>query len=400
MMVKEGSQYYNYKYNADGIRIRKNANGITYTYLLDDSGNLIGEKRVGPGVNLRLTYEYDATGILAFGFSDTITGQRGKLYYQKNLQGDVIGINWASGITACIYDYDAWGNVILKSGDAYILGLNRILYRGYYQDIETGWYYLQSRYYDPTVCRFINADSIDYLDTESIDGLNLYSYCSNNPGLYFDPTGHAQDFANFIKGAFRIVAGVLAITLGVTALMAGGLPSIMLLSVLALALGSLSTVNGAADIGESFTGSNFIRDGIMGGNQGLYDLYGGLVDFATAAVTIRIGIYANQNYRMRGYVEGSQRTMYLKPGKTVQRFGEPHGRYMTNYGAQFNRLALRPGTTPELHTYKVMKPLKVRSGHISDYVWKEGPSKGGGRQYFSWRSVQRLIDHNYLQEIF
>ena len=192
--VKEGSSYYRYTYNADGIRIKKVANGITYTYFVDDNGSLIGEKREGTGVNLRLTYEYDSTGICAFGYSDTITGQRGKLYYQKNVQGDIIGINWASGITACIYDYDAWGNVVLKSGDSYILGLNRILYRGYYQDIETGWYYLQSRYYDPSVCRFLNADSISYLDIESLTGLNLYSYCANNPVMGVDPTGHFWDY--------------------------------------------------------------------------------------------------------------------------------------------------------------------------------------------------------------
>ncbi len=58
-------------------------------------------------------------------------------------------------------------------------------------DVETGLYYLQSRYYDPNTGRFINADTIDYLDPESINGLNLYAYCLNNPIMYVDPSGHA-----------------------------------------------------------------------------------------------------------------------------------------------------------------------------------------------------------------
>jgi len=57
--------------------------------------------------------------------------------------------------------------------------------------VETGLYYLQTRYYDPQVGRFISPDSIDYLDPDSINGLNLYAYCGNNPVMNVDPTGNA-----------------------------------------------------------------------------------------------------------------------------------------------------------------------------------------------------------------
>lgn len=50
--------------------------------------------------------------------------------------------------------------------------------------------YLNSRYYDPKTGRFINADSLDYLDPKTINGLNLYSYCNNNPVMNVDPSGH------------------------------------------------------------------------------------------------------------------------------------------------------------------------------------------------------------------
>ena len=94
--------------------------------------------------------------------------------------------------------YDAWGNRTVSGGTAITIdgysilmsNLNPFYYRGYYYDIETKFYYLQTRYYDPALGRFINPDTIDYLDPESINGLNLYCYCGNNPIMYTDPSGH------------------------------------------------------------------------------------------------------------------------------------------------------------------------------------------------------------------
>ena len=92
------------------------------------------------------------------------------------------------------YIYDAWGNhaVVDSNGEDIESGigvLNPFRYRGYYYDVETGLYYLQTRYYDPVVCRFISRDSIEYADPETINGINLYAYCLNNPVNNFDPTG-------------------------------------------------------------------------------------------------------------------------------------------------------------------------------------------------------------------
>ena len=67
---------------------------------------------------------------------------------------------------------------------------NPIRYRGYYYDVETGLYYLQSRYYDPQTGRFINADDIDFIGADgSFASYNLFSYCSNNPVINSDPSG-------------------------------------------------------------------------------------------------------------------------------------------------------------------------------------------------------------------
>ncbi len=111
------------------------------------------------------------------------------------------------------YAYDAWGGeheVLNPDGSViadrtHIGNLNPYRYRGYYYDVETGLYYLKTRYYDPEVGRFITIDDISYLDPETINGLNLYAYCGNNPVMNVDPTGK-----------FAILSFLLA--LGVTAL--------------------------------------------------------------------------------------------------------------------------------------------------------------------------------------
>ena len=83
-----------------------------------------------------------------------------KYYYIFNVQGDVIGILNQAGQKIVSYTYDPWGKVLSVDGsEASTIGqINPIRYRGYYYDTETGFYYLQSRYYDPTTRRFLNSD--------------------------------------------------------------------------------------------------------------------------------------------------------------------------------------------------------------------------------------------------
>jgi len=87
------------------------------------------------------------------------------------------------------YEYDAWGNHTISGSNKTLGNLNPIRYRGYYYDTEFGLYYLQSRYYDPEIGRFISSDDVSYLEPESIFGLNLYAYCNNNPVMFTDPSG-------------------------------------------------------------------------------------------------------------------------------------------------------------------------------------------------------------------
>ena len=117
-------------------------------------------------------------------------------YYVTNIQGDVVKMVTASGTAVATYAYDAWGKVLSATGS--MAEVNPIRYRGYYYDAEIGMYYLQSRYYDPAVRRFINADA--YASTgQGFLGQNMFAYCNNNPACMFDPAGYAAGWTNLAE---------------------------------------------------------------------------------------------------------------------------------------------------------------------------------------------------------
>ena len=109
------------------------------------------------------------------------------------------------------YTYDPWG-VPTVTGSQTIAAINPCSYRGYYYDQETGYYYLQSRYYDPEIGRFINVDDASYIDLSmSILGYNLFSYCENSPVTDSDPSGYLS-----LRTAGLIIDGILmAISIGI-----------------------------------------------------------------------------------------------------------------------------------------------------------------------------------------
>ena len=113
------------------------------------------------------------------------------------------------------YKYDAWGNheaEVAAEGYVALAEINPFRYRGYYYDTETGLYYLNTRYYDPEVGRFISRDSIEYATPETINGLNLYAYCGDNPVMNIDPNG------NFVLS----LTALILIGFGVSAAISAG----------------------------------------------------------------------------------------------------------------------------------------------------------------------------------
>jgi RHS repeat-associated protein len=113
------------------------------------------------------------------------------------------------------YRYDAWGNLENYSdySGVNLATKNPYRYRSYRYDNETGYYYLQSRYYDPSIGRFISADNVGYLGAgENLTSYNLYAYCNNNPVMYSDPTGQFVFTTAIIVGL--IVGAIVGGTLG------------------------------------------------------------------------------------------------------------------------------------------------------------------------------------------
>jgi len=196
-----------FEYNASGLRVKKSvnsSNGVSSSkyYWADDK--LLAETRT-TGSNLHLPiddddvahqisktdilYTYGPTGISGF-MVRTDNGAWITYTYRKNLQGDITHILSGSTVVA-EYVYDAWGNHKIVTNTNGIADFNAVRYRGYYFDTEIELYYLKSRYYDPETGRFISPDDISILNKAKyiVNGLNLYSYCLNNPIKYTDKAG-------------------------------------------------------------------------------------------------------------------------------------------------------------------------------------------------------------------
>ena len=211
-LTKDGKTI-SYSYNADGIRTEKNNNGVVTKYFYDSNNNLIS---LICG-DIQLVFYYDADGQ-----ADSFTVYSGntatRYYYVKNLQGDITKIMTADGAVVANYYYDAYGEILSitdADGDqitdaSSVAFLNPLRYRGYVYDDDTGFYYLQSRYYDPITKRFINADDVFYLGVSgNITGYNLFSYCCNNPVNCVDKTGYVVTPANVIGAVIGAVGGAV-----------------------------------------------------------------------------------------------------------------------------------------------------------------------------------------------
>ena len=176
-LVKFGNQT-NCEYDVNGLRLKK----YTTNYYWEGE-KLVAEKTVNRGVIHFIYYRYDETGVCGMRYEGS------DYFFRKNILGDVIGVYTKLGEPVANFTYDAFGRTLSATGR--LADIIHFRYRGYYYDEETGFYYLQSRYYDPETGRFISPDAVEYLDHENAQGLNLYAYCGNNPVMRVDPTGNA-----------------------------------------------------------------------------------------------------------------------------------------------------------------------------------------------------------------
>ena len=174
----------------DGVRTTKIAGNEKHEYVTQNGKvvrELVTNKTTGAFLRC-LDFLYDESGkpFAMRRYWDASLSSYGTYHYVLNAQGDVVQINYQGGEVKATYTYDAWGRVLTAEGE--LAAINPLRYRGYYYDTDTGFYYLQSRYYDPIIKRFLNADSYESTGQGFI-GTNMFAYCNNNPVKYIDFTG-------------------------------------------------------------------------------------------------------------------------------------------------------------------------------------------------------------------
>jgi len=260
--ITDGDNEYTYTYDENGIRASKTVNDNT-TYYNTKDGVILSQT---DGTNT-MYFQYDNSGTpLGFVYNET------QYFYLTNTMGDVLGITEANGNLIAQYLYDDWGKLVsidtadAETSTAYreIAEANPLRYRGYYFDSETGYYYLQSRYYAPEICRFINADVpvIAKVSKEIQNGVNLFSYCCNSPINDSDPDGKIsiksafntilnaikQRISNYFKQLFSVKNGKVRIAVSLFAAFINGIISALISRVVYKGITSLLklTVNYAS----------------------------------------------------------------------------------------------------------------------------------------------------------
>ena len=148
-----------------------------------------------------------------------LTTAEGEYFYVRDIPGNIIGLVDSYGEYVIKYKYNSWGKLLSKlpaEGDenfCLAARFNPFMYKGYYYDRETNLFLVSSRYYSPELCRWISPDDIEYLDPESVNGLNLYCYCFNNPIMYKDSSGHYPEpiglFGDMISGFSESLGNVI-----------------------------------------------------------------------------------------------------------------------------------------------------------------------------------------------
>ncbi|HAY72528.1 MAG TPA: hypothetical protein DCY31_01515 [Ruminococcaceae bacterium] len=190
--MRFGTVNIGFTYDVDGLRTSKTVHNVDLEHKYYYVGNRLQYETIGG--SSALWYFYDADGNPSGIRYKDHNGTVNDYYFVCNWRGDVIQIYNASGVLVATYDYDAWGRVSENSTDKdtqNIAEINPIRYRGYYYDSETGMYYVNSRYYDPAVKRFVNSDDelLSVTSTQTVTNKNFFAYCDNNPVTRTDSEG-------------------------------------------------------------------------------------------------------------------------------------------------------------------------------------------------------------------
>lgn len=174
-----GKKTATYSYNGEGYRVTKTENERTTNYPYE-ADKVVLETDVEGNETARNIYGLNLL---------TRTAQNDTMNYMYNGHGDVTALIGENGAIQATYYYDAFGNITEQTGDVN----TNITYAGYQYDKETDLYYLNARYYDSKTARFLSEDTYTGDPNDPLS-LNLYTYCHNEPVMYFDPTGHTYAY--------------------------------------------------------------------------------------------------------------------------------------------------------------------------------------------------------------
>ena len=316
MTWSKGRQLTNYNgttFGYDGQGQRTSKGNIIYTYGSD--GKLLKQSD-------GWEFLYDNGGVMGFIYGNNTDDNR--YLYRKDILGNITGILDKNGKIIVKYKYDAWGNhaavcLNLKDGREEFCDItdetisftgkyatyktlaekNPFRYRSYYYDTETDMYYLKTRYYDPEIGRFITIDDVSYLAPDTINGLNLYAYCGNNPIMRVDANGTAWwHWLVSIGVVVALAVATVAVTVATGGTALGGLAAIYLAAngvasaTFATTLFAFATVGAATILVASgvAAGINMIDDIISG--DGIDEAFEGFLDYGenTLSATIMGGI--------------------------------------------------------------------------------------------------------------
>lgn len=268
-----------YEYNGEGARTKKVTPNETTTFELEGS-HIISMNKVTSAESVRLDFVYDASATLI-----GVNTQEGHYFYVRDITGNVLGLIDQTGDFIVKYRYDAWGKLLEKKICKSCIASrhNPFVYKGYFLDEETGFYYLKSRYYDPNIRRFISIDSPQYIDEEDLSGLNLYAYCGNNPLMNVDPSGNS--WTSFWKSTFGKVLGTVLVVAAVVVLSVAT-AGVGAAVTTALGSGFMAAVAGGA-VGGAISGTIF-GAGISMVSQGISNGYAN-IDYAKVGVDALIG---------------------------------------------------------------------------------------------------------------
>jgi RHS repeat-associated protein len=171
-----------YGYDGDGNRVSKSVAGVTTNYLVDTNNPTtfaqVVEELQGGSVVRSFTYGHDR-------ISQRIVGGAVS-FYQYDGHGSVRQLTDAAATVTDQYDYDAFGNLIYRSGNT----PNDYLYCGEQFDANIGFYYLRARYMNPAQGRFLSMDSYEGSAFEPVS-LHKYLYAGNSPVNLTDPSGNS-----------------------------------------------------------------------------------------------------------------------------------------------------------------------------------------------------------------